>query len=437
MLASDARIHERSREKESEALHSVAMAMLQYTPMVALEEEAVVLMDVGASLRLFKGVRNLRRLIRADLQSLGFTGRVSCAPNARAAWLMARCGGGQALKQASMIQRLGRLPALAVPAARQFSDWLQGLGCESIAELRRLPRPGLQRRCGRALLDTLDAAFGEAPELFEWIEAPDAFRATIELFDRIESAELLLAGAQRLVVQMSGWLSAKQLAAESVSLFLQHERRRTARPPTEVQVVLAEPTWKGDHIIRLLKERLAKLELEAPVHEIALEAVKLQPMAPPDGDLFPEKGGTEQDQRRVLELLIARLGVECVQEARPVADHRPEVANGWTPIQEAMAGPTRTAQLPPDVHLKLWPTWLLPKPIPLLLRANRPFYGSPLRIVSGPERIEAGWWSDGATRDYFVAQGEADNALYWIYSERIASTKEGEDPKFFLHGLFG
>jgi protein ImuB len=53
-------------------------------------------------------------------------------------------------------------------------------------------------------------------------------------------------------------------------------------------------------------------------------------------------------------------------------------------------------------------------------------------LLSGPERIEAGWW-DGALalRDYFVAQGE-EGACYWIYRERDASSA-----RWFLHGLFG
>ena len=72
------------------------------------------------------------------------------------------------------------------------------------------------------------------------------------------------------------------------------------------------------------------------------------------------------------------------------------------------------------------------KPVALLLRENRPFYGSPLKLVSGAERIEAGWWQgELVLRDYFVAQGQ-DNVHYWIYRERLQ-----DEPRWFLHGLFG
>ena len=59
MLMPNARIVQRSHEREAEALQAVAMAMLQYTPQVALAEEATLLLDIGASLRLFGGIRQL------------------------------------------------------------------------------------------------------------------------------------------------------------------------------------------------------------------------------------------------------------------------------------------------------------------------------------------------------------------------------------------
>ena len=76
-------------------------------------------------------------------------------------------------------------------------------------------------------------------------------------------------------------------------------------------------------------------------------------------------------------------------------------------------------------------------PVRLLMRKHRPFYGSPLRMVSPGERIEAGWF-DGelVTRDYFVAQGE-DQSCFWIYRERVSSRDAEEDQRWFLHGLFG
>jgi protein ImuB len=436
MLDQDVRIYVRSPRKEREAMDAAAMALLQYTPIVAEAEEFTLLMDIGGSLRLFGGIRSLCRRVRSDLRVLGFTASISCAPTARAAWLFARCGGSRVLKYKTMVCRLDKLPVLAIPAARPYASWFEGLGCKTIAHLRRLPRPGLQRRCGSQLRDTIDSALGESPELFAWIEAPTTFEAKIELFGRIENADLLLAGAQRLVMQLIGWLHSKQLAAKSVMLQLQHERGRTARAPTPVEIVLVEPVWQGEHIIRLLKERLNKLELEAPVIGLTLETIQLQPLALPTLSLFPEPSGSVKEQARVIELIIARLGADAVRQAKPIADYRPEVANAWVTVQEAVRDAAVTTSLPPNLNSIMRPTWLLEKPIALLVRNHRPFYGSPLRMVSGPERIEAGWWDATATRDYWVAEGQ-EHALYWIYRERIHGISEKIEQRWFLHGLFG
>ena len=52
---------------------------------------------------------------------------------------------------------------------------------------------------------------------------------------------------------------------------------------------------------------------------------------------------------------------------------------------------------------------------------------SEFTLLSGPERIECGWWDgDEAKRDYFVAELER-GALGWIFREA------GE---WHLHGLF-
>ncbi len=436
MLMPDARLHERTPEREAQALHDVAMAMLQYTPLVAQAEEATLLMDVGASLRLFGGIRALCGRIRANMRALGFTAALSCAPTARGAWLLARQRAGRALRMPALVRRLDRLPSALLPPGRPFGAWFDGIGCFTLGDMRRLPRPGLQRRCGRPLLDMLDAAYGMTPELFDWIEAPTTFSAKLELFDRVENAEALLFGAQRLLLQLTGWLCARQLAVERITLQLEHERGRVARPPTLIEIVLAEATWRDEHLVRLLKERLGKVELVAHVIGLCLEAPQVQPMAPPSASLFPEPGGSEEDQLRMFELLVARLGPENVLQAAPQADYRPESANMWVPVQKKIRAAAMQAQMPPDVLSLPRPAWLLAKPIALLMRNHRPFYGSPLRMASTPERIEAGWWNQSQMRDYFIAEGQ-DHAHYWVYRERIVGAAGDAEPRWFLHGLFG
>jgi protein ImuB len=187
--------------------------------------------SVSASLTLFGGIHALCARVRENVRALGFTVSLAASPTARGAWLLARANAGRAVRMESLVRRLDRLAVLLAPPARAYAAWFDGIGCTTLGELRRLPRPGLQRRCGGALLDLLDAAYGLAPELYEWIAPPETFHARLELFDRIDDAELLLAAARRLLLQLVGWLCARQLAVERITLKLEHERGRVARSP--------------------------------------------------------------------------------------------------------------------------------------------------------------------------------------------------------------
>jgi protein ImuB len=429
-LSPETEMHERDVGREEAAQREVGVTLMRFSPEVALLDEATVVVEVGASLRLFGGLLALCREAKVVLATLGFTARISAAPTGQGAWLLAKYGNRRVLKLASLEQRLSVLPMTAVPEIRPFADWFSGLGCETIAEVRRLPRAGLQRRCGEHLLDSLDRAFGTAPELFDWLELPPTFSARIEMPDRLEHADGAVFGAHRLIVQLCGWLCAKQLATTAIRLLLEHERGRDAIEPTVIDIALGEPTWKEEHLVRLLKERLHRIELNAPVIALRLDASKVETAAPASDTLFPEPGGSKEDHARLLELLVARLGEENVLRPAPTADHRPEIANRWVPVSRQ----AKLEQLPEGLPR---PTWMLDNPVRLLMRQHRPFYGSPLRMVSPGERIESGWF-DGelVTRDYFVAQAD-DQSCYWIYRERVSSRDAEDEPRWFLHGLFG
>jgi protein ImuB len=317
-----------------------------------------------------------------------------------------------------------------LPAAWPHRDWLEGIGCLRLADLRRLPRAGIKRRADPALLEQLDRAYGEAPELHDWVQAPPHFDGKLELPERVEHAEAVLFAARRLLMQLIGWLGARQLAVSRLLLLMEHERGRQAVAPTALEIALAEPAWREEHLLRLLKERLGRLELAAPVIALRLQAARLEALAPPSATLFPEPGGTIADYRRLLELLSARLGAENILIPAAFADHRPEIRNRWLPAGAAGNRQQGRQALPPP-HAER-PFWLLEQPLPLLLKNGQPFYGSILRLLAGPERIEAGWWDpDCALRDYYIAQG-ADQACYWIFRERGSA----QDGRWFLHGLF-
>lgn len=440
-IAPDTVILERDLARESLALDAIAMALLQFTPEATCAPDFCILLDVSASLTLFGGVLAMCKSVAASVKKLGFSLQLGAAPTAAGAWLLARIPRGsrtlpvarsaqrqlrrRTIKMTTLTAQLDRLPCSAMPAVVPYHDWLIGIGANTLGDLRKLPRPGLLRRTDKHLLEQLDRAYGMAPELFDWIKTPDTFSARMETFDRIEHADALMFGATRLIVQLIGWLVSLQKAVSVFVLMLEHERGRCAIAPTEVEIGLAEPAWHEEHLIRLLQERLGRIELIAPVIAIRLEVKKLADMLPPTASLFPEPGGTVADWNRLMELLVARMGKNNVLTPACVDDYRPEICNTWVPVgNQAVSSKNESGPLLER------PFWILAKPIALLMRDERPFYGSQLKLVRGPERVEAGWWdSQTAARDYFVAQ-DGSASCFWIYLER------SREPRWYLHGLY-
>lgn len=430
-LSPDTATLDRDIARETEALNTLALAMMRFTPEVAQQPDFGMLLDLGASLRLFGGHRALCRLVRDRANRLGFTVALGAAPTAGGAWMLARAPYGRrpprrrCTRITTLVQLLDRLSVRSLTAAEPHLDWLRGIGAADLASLRRLPRAGLQRRTGAQLLQELDRAYGDLPEMQRWIAVAPQFAGYAETFDRIDHAEALMCGATALILQMTGWLTVQQLAVAAFALDLEHERGRAAVAPTTLDIRLGEPTWKEPHLLRLLKERLAKVELTSPVIALRLRALDLQPMLPPTDQLFPEPGGSPEDFTRLLEVLSARLGADNVLTPALSSDHRPESCNNWVPAT------TKAKRVADDPDPLARPSLLLPKPIRLLMRDNRPFYTSALRLIKGPERIEAGWWNGQTVgRDYYIAQGD-DATCYWIFLERT------HDAQWYLHGLYG
>lgn len=417
--------------REQATLDAAVLALYRFTPDIAFEPDFGLLLDVGPSLTLFKGVRALARQVVDALAHLGLTAQLGAAPTAAGAWLLARRDGGNAgqrrarvLKHDTLTRQIDSVPCTLLPAALPHAEWLSGVGARDLGALRRLPRAGLIRRTSTQLADALDRAYGDTPEMHRWLTVPETFSAAIETYERVEHADALFDGASRLVLQLVGWLTVRQLAVSTFTLQMVHERGRAAIAPTPLVIALAEPAWEEVHMLRLLKERLAKIELSAPVIGLRLEASQLQPMAPPNLTLFPEPGGSPSDMLRLLELLAARLGPDRVLAPAVEDDHRPEVYNRWSPATMKLPA-VASIEDPPER-----PFWLFKQPIRLIVRDDRPFYGSPLTLIRGPERIEGGWWDDGtAARDYYVAQG-TDAACFWIYQERAG------EMQWYLQGLF-
>ena len=469
------------RTRDEQALEPVAHAALAFTPNVAIQPAEspdaaphTVLLEVSASLRYFGGRSRLLQRLQATLQPLNHRLQIVSAPTPQGAALLARvhrqlhCADLEATGRA-----LESAPVWLLGPGREHWDALQGMGLQTLGDLRSVPRAGLARRFGEGLLNELDRALGVEPDPRVPIELPPAFESRLELFARADTTEQVLHGASLLLARLVLWLDAQHAFVRRFTLLMLHEPRRAGggrEVPgrTVLDVALAEPSRDRAHLLVLLRERLAWLQLPAPTLDLCLRADDITRKAPPNQELFPTARSEREGLTQLIERLQARLGAEQVQRLQPVDDHRPEcgsrveVASGLS-VSTAVSGAAASTQRSPAARTRRpkgsataskplavppppvpprrptpRPVWLLTQPEPLPERQSRPLLGGePLQLLSGPERIEAGWWDTSlAERDYFIAQA-ADGALVWIYRARLPLSAAEDQQGWFMQGRFG
>jgi len=465
-LAPDLLLRDRDPGAESAALAAVATWATQFTPAIALAPPDAVLAEIGGSLRLFGGLPQLMARLARGVLDLGYAARFALAPTSAAALLFARAetaegsrcsgesrvrldfsgasarenGGARKVEPdpvflASMpepptwLDALLPLPLCLTEADPAAIATLAAAGITTFGQACALPRAALARRVGADFVILLDRVRDLIPDPRPPFVPPPRYTGKLDLPAPVASVDALAFAVNRLVLELAGWLTGRGLGVTEMSLALAHERYvrvATGVPATTVGFALAVPAREPAHLVAVLRERLARVVLSAPVEAITLMSKVTAPLASRNLGLLP--GDEAVATVPLLDRLRARLGEDAVTLVAPHAEHRPERAWRDGKIGDRPRSPGTT-----EAACKTWsvprPVWLLAEPEPLGHRLE----AQPWVLRDGPERIESGWW-DGADvrRDYFVAENPRGETV-WIYRDHRYGIDGGE---WFLHGVF-
>jgi protein ImuB len=372
--------------------------------------EHALLLEIGGCLRLFGGPDPLRAQVVRGLAKQGIEARIAVAATPQAALWLAEGGNGHN-------EDLDTLTIADLAWPKGVAEKLARFGLRRLGEARRLTFSSLARRIGKDAATMIARAYGEAPDPRPDFIFPMRFDERIELPAVVENAPALLFAARRLTAALAGWLNVRQAGLRACRLDLVHRRGASDLP-----LRFADATRDGGRIERVLRERLERLQLAAPVEALRLVVDTVEPLAGRSGGLF-DQGDAKESMAALIERLRARLGEACVFGIAPVAEHRPECATQRVPV-----GAATTTATPPR------PFWLLARPESLREIAGRPHWRGPLTLLAGPERIESGWWDQDegvgdVRRDYFIAL-TADERWAWIFRELKAPGG------WYLHGWF-
>ncbi len=397
----------RDQRAEQVSLKRLASWCYQYSSQVCIAQQRnSLLLEVAGSQRLFGHAAALAERIKPELEQLGYHAVSGIAPTPEAAHLAARHG----LHITSISNIHKSIGALRIDDLNLHISnirALQKMGFRTIAEVLRLPRKALARRLGLKTSDYLDRLLGERPDPCRTFRPPDSFSAGFDLPETKHSQGLVFP-LGRLVQELCGVLRARDRGIQVLQVRLQLDEGRET-----IHLTLHQPTRSEAHLMLLLRERLERLQLPRPVRHIRLQAMHFLPCAEIQASLLKETDGpsTAADSH-VIERLQARLGRQAVRGIKGLQDHRPEYSWSLRELDEPATGTAQPGR----------PVWLLPEPRPLRI--------DDCRILTGPERIETGWW-DGrdCRRDYFVVR-DSNGSMLWAFHEYKPH------PGWYLHGLF-
>lgn len=382
----------------------------RFSSQVSLHYPRAVLMEVQSTMGLFGSWPQFESRLRSELDELGFNHRITLAPNAVAARMLANVHDGFAVHdQPSLLQALHPLPVERAGLVREQATALTRMGLRHLGQVFDLPRAELARRFPAALLHHLDSLQGQRPLAMEYYTPPDFFDQRIELNFDVESHQALLFPLRRLITDLAAYLAGRDAGVQRFIVHLQHAEGAD----TLVTVGLLGAEREANLLFELARGRFEQLQVPRPVQAVRLLAEDLPRFIPACHELFDARPQQTQPWEQLRERLRARLGDEAVQQLLAGADHRPEQA--WR-----LAPSFKMATLDLSSHR---PGWLVPQPQPMIQ--------GQWQILAGPERIESGWWDGGdVRRDYYLLQ-TACGRRAWAYQA------VGEGDRLMLQGWFG
>ena len=410
----------------------------RWSPLVEVDGEDGLRLDVSGVAHLFGGEQDLVADIERSFARLSLTARIAIAPTTAAAWALARYAPG-AVTDEDLPAALFSLPVAALRLEARSVQILERLGLKTIGQLDGVPRKSLQRRFREAdnPLHALDRALGRRHEPLTAAPPAPPPRALARLAEPATHPEAAGQAFDRLAPELARQLERRRLGVRRLHL----AGYRVDGSIAATDVATAIPSRDPDHLRRLLKDKAATLDPSFGFDAFALTASWCEPLDAAQDSLVEEPDGAGE-VARLVDRLSVKLGVERVRRPMAVESHLPERASGWVSAVSSLSPLEREG-------FKARPHHLLDRPEAIAVVYATP-EGMPRRFVwrrvvhdiarvEGPERIAPEWWrerSSARLRDYYRVEDEVGRR-YWIFREGLVGDGRGGAPNWYLHGLFG
>ena len=455
-LSPGLRVHGARPEADQQGLQRLTEWCGRYSPWVASDGADGIKLDITGCAHLFGGEAALLADLEQRLGGFGVSVRAAVADSLGAAWGLARFSATArtVARPGEGAASLAPLPVAALGLSVEMVEGLERLGLGTIGKLARLPPPTLAARFGSKLVRRLDRALGREEEPVSPDPPASPFDSRLVFAEPIGRDEDIAAAAEQLTAALCAQLAAAEQGARRLVLRLYLSDGGIER----LAVGCSRPSRDPGHLSRLLRERLANLEIGFGADVIALaspEVAALGAVQLPLGRLdrpagsgsLAESAGTataDPDLGLLIDRLGNRLGFTNIARLAPFQSHLPERAVQVLAPLAPPRGGAWASDLPRPVRLLPAPELVeavaeIPDGPPLLFR----WRGRTHQVAraDGPERIAPEWWHHPGrrgrrapkTRDYYRVE-DGEGARFWLYREGLFGG--AETPRWYLHGLF-
>ena len=426
-LCPELTIHYRDEAKEVLNMASIADWAHGFSSQVSIVSVEKILLEIKGSLRLFSGLSAMLEKMANSFQAqFSFHYQLAVSPVALASQLLCEAGDKiRVKKMADLRPAIANMPLeLFLQNDIRTLSKIKKTGVKTVQDIIRLPRDGLARRFGPALLNRLDQLLGDAPDPRSIYEAPLFFKRSIDLPMETSSLKIIHHAANRLFQQLEKMLRQNDMGVVQLSIVLHHLHHSS-----EMSLRMRQISRAAVQMSALFQEKMERTKLSAPVIEVTVSADNILPFVTTTSSIFlhvpagENNLSTDPQWENVLEQLQNRLGNDAINYLQVQDEIHPDWA--WR-YQN-----TLPVVQPSGTDLR--PLWLLQPAKPLALHNNWPVYHGKLKFLKGPERIQTGWWRGDdkrIARDYYIALVENVGYL-WVYRDL---KKNG---RWYLHGFFG
>ena len=416
-------------------LNAIAEWCLRYTPVVAIDGNDGLLLDVSGCPHLWGGERLYLQDILAKLSGFEYDVRAAIADTIGTAWAIARFGEVSPIVEPSrQTEALLPLPPAALRLETLTLERLKKLGLNQIQSFINMPKTALRRRFGDLILMRLGQALGNEIEFIEQIRPVQPYQERLPSLEPIRTAKGIEIALQHLLEQHCLRLTKEGKGLRKCML----KCYRIDGITQQIEIGTNRPSRNVQHLFKLFELKIPTIEPGLGIEVFVLETTIAEDIATTQDSLWDfTEGGNGTAIGELLDRVAGKLGLNTINRYLPDEHYWPErSAKMAVSFTEKRQTNWRT-DLPRPIHLLPTPETIevtvpIPDYPPMLFRYKGELHN--VKKADSPERIEQEWWIEqGKYRDYYIVEDES-GARYWIF--RQGSYEQGNNPQWFIHGFF-